>query len=87
MSRSGSLRVGDYLGHIIEAIDNISEYTEDMDLVAFLLDKKTKASSSEILRSLVTGATTGWSAQAQSIGVLASELAYRQICCRVSRHR
>ena len=40
MSRGDPLRVGDYLGHIIEAIDNISEYTEDMDLVAFLLDKK-----------------------------------------------
>ena len=42
MSRGDPLRVGDYLGHIIEAIDNISEYTEDMDLVAFLLDKKTQ---------------------------------------------
>ena len=42
MSRSDPIRVDDYLGHIIEAIDNISEYTEDMDLVAFLLDKKTQ---------------------------------------------
>ena len=42
MSRSDPIRADDYLGHIIEAIDNISEYTEDMDLVAFLLDKKTQ---------------------------------------------
>lgn len=42
MSRSDPLRVDDYLGHILEAIDNIAEYTADMDLVAFLLDKKTQ---------------------------------------------
>ena len=42
MSRSDPLWVDDYLRHIIEAIDNITEYTEDMDLVAFLLDKKTQ---------------------------------------------
>lgn len=42
MSRSDPLRVDDYLGHIVEAIDNISEYTADMDSVAFLLDKKTQ---------------------------------------------
>ena len=35
MSQSDPIRVDDYLGHIIEAIDNISEYTEDMDLVAY----------------------------------------------------
>ena len=42
MSRSDPLRVDDYLGHIVEAIDNICEYTADMDMVAFLLDKKTQ---------------------------------------------
>jgi uncharacterized protein with HEPN domain len=42
MSRSDPLRVDDYLAHIVEAIDNICEYTADMDLVAFLLDKKTQ---------------------------------------------
>lgn len=42
MSRSDPLRVDDYLSHFIVAIDNICEYTADMDSVAFLLDKKTQ---------------------------------------------
>ena len=42
MSRGDPLRVDDYLGHLIEAIDNILEYTADMDWVAFSLDKKTQ---------------------------------------------
>ena len=42
MSRGDPLRVDDYLGHLIEAIDNIFEYTADMDWVAFSLDKKTQ---------------------------------------------
>ena len=31
-----ALRVPDYLGHILEAIERIDRYTEDMDEVAFL---------------------------------------------------
>lgn len=42
MSRSDPMRVDDYLGHVVEAIDNIFEYTADMDSVAFLLDRKTQ---------------------------------------------
>ena len=42
MSHSDPLRVDNYRGHIVEAIDNITEYTADMDMVAFLLDKKTQ---------------------------------------------
>ena len=37
MSKSDSLRLDDYLRHIIEAIDRIERYTEDMDDVAFLV--------------------------------------------------
>lgn len=39
MSRGDPLRVDDYLGHLSEAIDNIFEYTADMDWIAFSLDK------------------------------------------------
>lgn len=31
-----SLRVPDYLGHILEAIERIEEYVSDMDETAFL---------------------------------------------------
>ncbi len=30
------LRVPDYLGHILQAIERIQRYTEDMDVIAFL---------------------------------------------------
>ena len=33
------LRVADYLGHILEAIERIGEYTEDVDEVTFLDNK------------------------------------------------
>lgn len=42
MSRAESLRVADYLQHILEAIDNIQDYTVGMDLDAFLVDRKTR---------------------------------------------
>lgn len=42
MSRRDPLRVNDYLGHILEAIDNINEYTAGMDAAAYLADKKTR---------------------------------------------
>lgn len=41
MSRSNSLRCEDYLRHIVEAVDNIQNYTDGMDLAAFLADRKT----------------------------------------------
>lgn len=37
MSR-GQQRLGDYLAHILEAIERIGRYTEDMDEAAFLSD-------------------------------------------------
>ena len=42
MNRRDPLRVNDYLGHILEAIDNINEYTAAMDSAGYLADKKTR---------------------------------------------
>jgi len=42
MSRADPLRIADYLQHIIEAIDNIRDYTAGMDLAAFTADRKTR---------------------------------------------
>ncbi|MFC5498945.1 DUF86 domain-containing protein [Caenimonas terrae] len=42
MNRRDPLRVQDYLGHILEAIDNIIEYTSGMDSAGYLADKKTR---------------------------------------------
>ena len=42
MSRGDPMRVADYLAHIVEAIDNINEYTAGMDGAAYLSDKKTR---------------------------------------------
>jgi uncharacterized protein with HEPN domain len=36
---SKALRVPDYLGHILEAIERIEEYVSDMDEMAFLASK------------------------------------------------
>lgn len=36
------LRIPDYLGHIVEAIERIHRYIEDMDEVSFLDDEKTQ---------------------------------------------
>jgi uncharacterized protein with HEPN domain len=41
MSPKRPSRLTDYLGHIVEAIDNISEYTRGMDCAAYMADKKT----------------------------------------------
>jgi uncharacterized protein with HEPN domain len=49
MSRAHPLRVADYLWHILEAIGNIQDYTVDMDLAAFLTDRKT---SDAVIRNL-----------------------------------
>lgn len=42
MSRSDPLRVPDYLDHIAQAIDRISEYTAGMDLQVYAADTKTQ---------------------------------------------
>ncbi|MFC5519494.1 DUF86 domain-containing protein [Polaromonas jejuensis] len=42
MSRADPLRIADYLQHILEAIDNIQDYTVGMDLDAFMADRKTR---------------------------------------------
>lgn len=41
MSRANPQRCADYLQHIVEAIDNIQNYTVGMDLAAFIADRKT----------------------------------------------
>lgn len=42
MSRSDPRRVVDYLGHILQAIDNILEYTDGFTLEGYLGDRKTQ---------------------------------------------
>lgn len=42
MSRADPLRIADYLQHVLEAIDNIQDYTAGMDLDAFMADRKTR---------------------------------------------
>lgn len=42
MSKPDSLRIPDYLGHLVEAIERIHQYVSDMDEVAFLADRKTQ---------------------------------------------
>lgn len=39
MSRRDQQRLVDYLGHILQAIERIERYTEDMDEMAFLDDE------------------------------------------------
>lgn len=41
MSRAHPLRVADYLGHILEAVDNIQDYTAGMTVDTFMADRKT----------------------------------------------
>ena len=42
MSKIEILRVPDYLGHIVEAIDRIHRYVDDVVEVTFLQDEKTQ---------------------------------------------
>ena len=42
MSKTDLLRIPDYLGHIVEAIERIHRYVEDMSEVGFLDDEKTQ---------------------------------------------
>ena len=41
MSRRTPQRCTDYLRHVLEAIDNIQDYTAGMDLATFIADRKT----------------------------------------------
>lgn len=42
MSKADTLRVPDYLGHIVEAIERLHRYTDDISEVSFLADEKTQ---------------------------------------------
>lgn len=42
MSKADTLRLPEYLRHILDAIERISRYVGDMDEVAFLNDSKTQ---------------------------------------------
>ena len=42
MSKKDALRIPDYLDHILEAIDRIHRYVEDMTEIDFLEDEKTQ---------------------------------------------
>lgn len=42
MSKEDIHRLPEYLGHILQAIERIHRYVEDMDEVAFLEDEKTQ---------------------------------------------
>ena len=42
MSKSDILRLPEYLGHIVEAIDRVHRYVEDMVELTFLQDEKTQ---------------------------------------------
>ena len=42
MSKADVLRLPEYLGHIVEAIERIHRYVEDMNEVTFLSDQKTQ---------------------------------------------
>ena len=42
MSKKDALRIADYLEHILEAIERIHRYVEDMSEVNFLDDEKTQ---------------------------------------------
>ena len=42
MSKKDILRIPDYLGHIVEAIERIHRYVEDISEVGFLEDEKTQ---------------------------------------------
>ena len=41
MSRTSPMRCEDYLRHIVEAVENIQNYTAGMDLGGFVADRKT----------------------------------------------
>jgi uncharacterized protein with HEPN domain len=42
MNEAKSTRLIDYLEHIVQAIERIRDYVEDMNEVAFLMDRRTQ---------------------------------------------
>ena len=54
MSRSDPRRVVDYLGHILQAIDNILEYTAGFTLEGYLADCKTQDAVVRNLEVMIT---------------------------------
>jgi len=50
MTKGDTLRVMDYLAHMVEAIDRIDLYVDDMTPQAFLEDQKPRMLSSATLR-------------------------------------
>lgn len=42
MTRNKALRTADYLNHIVEAVDNILNYTSELDAAGFKADRKTQ---------------------------------------------
>lgn len=42
MSRGDPQRLADYLGHILQAIDSIRDYTSGATLDSYLVDRKTQ---------------------------------------------
>jgi hypothetical protein len=59
MSKADILRLLDYLGHILQAIERIDRYVEDLDEVGFLQDEKTQQmQSSATLKSSAKPPTT-----------------------------
>ena len=51
MSKFDAFRVNDYLRHILEAIDRIHRYVDDTTELTFLMMKRRKMRSCEILKS------------------------------------
>lgn len=49
MSKADALRLPEYLRHILEAIERIRHYVDDMDEVTFLKDRKTAGCSDKEL--------------------------------------
>jgi len=54
MSKKDIQRIPDYLEHIVEAIERIHLYVEDMTEVAFLEDKKTQDAVKSCAKRLTT---------------------------------
>ncbi len=42
MSKKDILRIPDYLGHIVEALERIHRYVEELSEISFLDDEKTQ---------------------------------------------
>lgn len=58
MSRRDPQRVADYLGHILQAIDNIRDYTSSATADSYLVDRKTQDAVVRNLEVIGEPATT-----------------------------